>query len=500
MRVMEITLSGVMTHADSKVTLPAKGVVLVTGRNGAGKSSLIEAVSVGGWDEPLRRKPIWSAEKASITLLADVGSETLLVQRSRTKSKTALSFSTTMSRAVVYETKTKAQEALERLIGSHMLWRRTSVFSSHDADHFTLATDGERKKLLEDILGLERFDAAHAAVSKDRREAERRLQEANSLLLLAEERRKSAKARLADALERLRALPVQLPVSDVDLKKLEVDIAEAAERARVGQADLDMARAKHARLSAEIESAESRLARVESVETCSLCEQSISHEHVESQRAALAVVVQKHAAQLAALELAIGTARQEARSASSVVEALREQRAQLRAALGARRENDEQRAALEDGVRKLRESSENAADAADEHREAARNAEARLAVLTAVEKVLSLTGVRSYLLSQALSGVEDVANTWLARMAGSGLALRLQPYSEKASGGVKDAISLEVEGAGGGHGYRAASGGERRRIDIALMLALAEIAEAAVGVSGSTLFFDEVFDLSLIHI
>lgn len=53
---------------------------------------------------------------------------------------------------------------------------------------------------------------------------------------------------------------------------------------------------------------------------------------------------------------------------------------------------------------------------------------------------------------------------------------------------------MEIIGAGGGHGYRGASGGERRRIDIAIMLALAEIAEYASGAQPGTMFMDEVFD------
>jgi len=115
--------------------------------------------------------------------------------------------------------------------------------------------------------------------------------------------------------------------------------------------------------------------------------------------------------------------------------------------------------------------------------------------LEAVEQVLGVRGVRAHVLGEALRGIEAVANYWLAKVAGEGLELTLDPYSEKASGGVSDAIALKVAGAGGGFGYKAASGGERRRIDIALLLALAEVSQAASGRDGQgTLFFDEVFD------
>jgi DNA repair exonuclease SbcCD ATPase subunit len=110
------------------------------------------------------------------------------------------------------------------------------------------------------------------------------------------------------------------------------------------------------------------------------------------------------------------------------------------------------------------------------------------------EQVLGLRGVRAHVLGKALGGIEQVANGWLARIAGPGLRLHLSAYTEKKTGGVSDAISLEVDGAGGGHGYRGASGGERRRCDIALLLALAEVAGAAHGLKPGLILFDEVFD------
>ncbi len=121
-------------------------------------------------------------------------------------------------------------------------------------------------------------------------------------------------------------------------------------------------------------------------------------------------------------------------------------------------------------------------------------ATAEQAELKTTAHVLSLTGVRSKLLADALVGVETLANTWLGRIAGWGMRLELKPYAETASGGAKDAISLQVHGAGGGHGYHAASAGERRRIDVSLLFALADIANASQGVKRATLFVDECLD------
>jgi DNA repair exonuclease SbcCD ATPase subunit len=494
MRVCEIELLGVMTHAHSKVALPRTGIVLVTGPNGAGKSSLLEAVSVGGWEEPLRRKPVWSAPKASITLTAEVGREQLVIDRSRIKSKSALVFSSPTAVPVTYETKTKAQAALERMIGSHLLWRRTCVFSSSDADHFTLATDGERKKLLEDILGLERFDAAHALALKAKREAGIAATTAGSTLALAAERLQAGRDRLADALERLQSLSGGKDMAPGDLALLEKALEQAERTVTRKQTAFDEAKESLNLAHAEVRAAEKRASRIEGLDTCTLCDQSINSAHHEAMHAEATRVVAHWAPMIATTEDHIDALRIELRAANQRVITLSEKRGRLHAEARAAAKVAEQRATADAAVLALREKCETAADTLDESREAHKLAEAELINITAAEKVLSLTGVRSYLLGQALAGIEEVANTWLARVAGGGLELRLQPYAEKASGGVKDSISLEVEGAGGGHGYRAASGGERRRIDIALMLALAEIAEAAVGTTGNTLFFDEVFD------
>ena len=119
---------------------------------------------------------------------------------------------------------------------------------------------------------------------------------------------------------------------------------------------------------------------------------------------------------------------------------------------------------------------------------------AQVMLLDAAETVLGLRGVRAHVLGQALDGLETVANAWLDRLGGRGLRVSLSPYSSLKSGDSKDAIALELTGAGGGHGYKGASGGERRRVDVALLLAVAEVAGAANGKGTGTLFFDEVFD------
>ncbi len=166
MIIKRITTNEFMSHqAPQTVRLPDVGIVLVTGHNGAGKSTLVEAVATAVYGKTLRGKPPWRADTAGY---AEVETDTCLVRRSVTKSGTkALKWAETGKAPTQWETNTKAQSALEALVGSYDVWRRACVFSAQDVAHFTLASDGERKRLLESILDLGRFDTASEACRKD---------------------------------------------------------------------------------------------------------------------------------------------------------------------------------------------------------------------------------------------------------------------------------------------------------------------------------------------
>jgi DNA repair exonuclease SbcCD ATPase subunit len=76
------------------------------------------------------------------------------------------------------------------------------------------------------------------------------------------------------------------------------------------------------------------------------------------------------------------------------------------------------------------------------------------------------------------------------------MSLALASTTEKKAGGTSDAISLRVSVDDGktSRPYASLSAGERRRVDVAMLLALADVSGAAAGRLNSTLWMDEVFD------
>jgi DNA repair exonuclease SbcCD ATPase subunit len=120
-------------------------------------------------------------------------------------------------------------------------------------------------------------------------------------------------------------------------------------------------------------------------------------------------------------------------------------------------------------------------------------AHAEFKELEACERALGYRGIRANLLGRALGGLQSVCNVWLKRISGR-TWVDIKPYTERKSGSVSECIALRVNGAGGGQGYAGSSGGERRRIDVALILALGEFAASSNGLRGGTIFCDEVFD------
>lgn len=599
MIVKSLHMHGFMSHKATEVVLPERGIVLVTGPNGGGKSSLVEAVATAGWGKTLRGTDPWPEGGGSVKVVTDAISAT----RTCRSDKKRLSWGTNAAgRVHEFETTTKAQEALEAHIGEFEVWRRTHVFSSHDAAHYTMATDGERKRLLEALLGLDRFDPALAACRDDVRRADALLHELRFKLEKSRAVFDAMTSRLVAAKKTLAAIPAVKDMAasvallhdmktraETLIKQREAVVALASAREQVdsarkvvvlapaggasdptaeiarlegclrtNQADLKLSRAEQAALTgtlgeyrAGIREADRAIEAVKGA-VCDKCGQAIPpslreeharkaaalHAKIAADEAEVRQRIQACADDIRDLEdeaehlnRALTSVRAEAETRSRVAA---QQAAALRAVEAAQKrvdflvaqagdaqfsttldtdilqvtaERDRLQADLAtwEATKRQRELAESemaqveaqiaelqATISTAEHEE--KEASVHVQTLAAVETVLGLKGVRAHVLGRALSGLEAAANSWLAKLVNHDMRLVLRPYSERKSGAISDAISMEVEGAGGGHGYRGASGGERRRIDVALLLALAEVSRAAHGVAAGTLFFDECLD------
>ena len=492
--MIKLGLRGFMRHAKLDVELPDRGVILVTGKNGSGKSTLIEAVSYGLWGRTLRGTEPWPEGGGEMDLEVDA----CLVSRACNASgRKTMHWSLRAGDELLpqtHQTATKAQEALDHLVGPWEVWRRTSVFSSQDAAHFTMATDGERKRLLESLLGLDRFDVALEMCRADRAQAERAEVAAQAAVRELGIKIEAEERRLKDAEAMLQAQEAAVSVPAGDPAKLADLAASADKERRAAQGEgrqLDMAGAEQAAQAQEVER---RLERLSSGK-CPTCAQSIPPAMVEGLRVqASALKVECAAKRVSAqeqLKLLAGRVAEleeewrELSGKASRIDAASKAAQRMTAA------RDQAQRTLGAALAELQDLCAKLAAAKD----AATSSTQGLGTMQAVESVLGLRGVRAHILGKALGGLEAVADGWLSRIAGGKLHVKLSPCTEKKGGGTMDAISLEIQGAGGGLGYRAASGGERRRIDVALLMALAEMAGAARSTRAPDLLaFDEVFD------
>jgi DNA repair exonuclease SbcCD ATPase subunit len=493
--VKELVLKQFTKHESTQLKFPDHGVVLVTGPNGSGKSSIVEGVSYAGWGETLRGTMPGDDCTAGLT------TQDLLISRARGKSRTALSWREGLHEAEEFPTTTKAQTALEGHIGNWEVWRRTHVFSSTDAAHFTMATDKERKLFLESMLGLGRFDEALQKCRAAMHVADSAVNAAQSAVQLNAQLRGNLLQRKADSERVLADLGPSATAAETEhaFEALEEKRAHLRDHIRKGEREFSALMRQISEASGDTGGAEremsllaKRLLKLGEAGICDSCGQKVPVALRQGIEDGIEAIRTKVLADKEAAKAATADFKAEATDVEGVLKALRTRESAiaaelegLRRAAAARVAADRTRVNAEAAVKladKEREAAEQKLTAAEEQYKTATREQS---ILEACEEVLGLKGVRSSILAKLLGSLENAANVWLQRVAGRGMKLELKSYSEKKSGGVSDAISLQVLGAGGGLGYRAASGGERRRVDVALLLAFA---------GKGTLFFDEVFD------
>lgn len=492
LHIRKLHLANLATHADTQVVLPKQGLVALTGVNGAGKSTLLEGIATALWGESLRGEMGWrDGQAGSVTVTTDG----LTATRKRSKAGTSkLEWQAADEPLTTYETTSKAQAALEQLIGSYDVWRRTCVLSSLDSAAFSLARDSDRKRLLEEFLGLGMFDVALDACRKDRKVVSvNAIKHANAHTEL-NLKLTFAQSQLQQSEKEQAALLAE--TDGHDLESLKSEGKRVALLVEAAAKDVSEAMLKVQRLELNMATTKSSLAKEEErlrrlgPDACPTCGQNADHVREEMAAALARLKIEQQASamtyehQLVSAKDDLADLQSEHKELSDKLTKLREQyrlaesQAKMRQSIASKL--SEAKAAVDDLTSKVAAASN-----------AAASASSREAVLEAVEQVLGLRGVRAQVLDHALGALERQANAWLSRMPTEQgpLFISLTGATTQKSGAVVDAISLKVRG----RPYAACSGGERRRVDVALLLALRELAVAAHDRDGS-LLCDEVFD------
>lgn len=104
------------------------------------------------------------------------------------------------------------------------------------------------------------------------------------------------------------------------------------------------------------------------------------------------------------------------------------------------------------------------------------------------------TGIRSFLFDSCMPILNERANYYSQELTSGSIQLEFSSQSALKSGKVRDKIAFSAVNSYGASAYDGNSGGEKRRIDVCVMLALQYLMRHNSKVTCNALFFDEVFD------
>ena len=490
--MQKVYLENFGPHEALFVDLPKNGLFLITGHNGAGKSTVIEAVNWAVWGKTLRGAAMYQKKKDCIVR---VHTESGVVERTRSKSgRGAVSFTDKNGNCTEFDTASGAQEALEQMFGPAPNWRRTHVFSSNDPILFSAASDGDKKRLLESLLGLEKFDAALASCRKELADSTQKHKYAKTLLISVEHDVERLSHVIKSQKESLDALTDggTKKIPDLSADEIEKRYDTCIAMGKKVQAEIRELEAQKESYKSEyrklLEASKARDVELESAKNgaCHTCGAKVSKSKLQKFEKAAAdarALMEGEkggvGAEVARIDAELVDLESENTGLTNLLFELRDMKSQIKlmkswkVLQASMVQTQTEKAGQEKRVEQLRQ------DEAEWNR--------KVDILKYTESVLGLKGVRAHVLSNALGGIESATNAWLNRICEKPIRVRLSSTD-------KGAMTLGVEGAGGGNGYKGSSGGERRRIDVALLLALADVAAGASSENPGTLFLDEVLD------
>ena len=572
-RIGKVNFRNFGPFAEGTINLDQPGVTLIEGSihgipgcdsNGAGKSFIFDGIAWALYGRCIR--PEYTGDDVvklkarggcEVSVELTRGHEPVLIRRYRNdpqyRNQVHLSVG---GQDVTRGTNAETQIAIERVIGmDYLTFCNTVAFGvREDVKSFFTATDTDRKKVLDMMLGLEVYGEAEKVARRRMKEAalelENRRSKVGAVLIRIEEKKETIQmleqAREDDTASKLKEFKKTLKSATVKhtewvgkVQKMEEKIEGLREKLEAEESDYFNAIKAHQAKLVEMEREEVRIdnevlaARiiVQGVEKrltamvdlsgveCPTCHQTVTDKHVKGinkgAKAELAEAKKKFDAATTALsdyqtKLADARETQPERSARAIE--LEEEIAALDERLDTRCETrDKWKSAARTAERLIEEAEEAQGRSTDRVDKAKKELaemeesieEGRVVIEQQEEIVATLEfwvqafgnqGLKSFLIEAEIPEVNRHATRYARRLLGEGAKVQLKATTTLKSGANREKLTVEGVIPGKTNKYPGASKGQKKRMDLSLLLAFRKLIAGRVQQPFDQLFADEIFD------
>lgn len=448
------------------MSLPPRGVVVVMGDSGKGKSSIIDAVHWVLSGKVFRPDGTHRPESGGTKTSVEITGHNFYATRTASKTTSELVWGYAGESPKSFTSPTLATAELQNLLGAADDWAVRNVVTTADLMFFSKSRDDERKRFLERVLNTHHYDKPHERLLKKVKEAKEAADEAGSEV-----------DRLSGRLEALREQRESVTSPG--------DRPPAPERPSLAVRE-DLRRLQQPLLAEEELRALNQVVRqlegwldTLGAGTCPTCSSEVDHSHIKEHEKRLEAARRKAAKAKARL----------IQDREELLEAEEALRKELRAAQDAeasvsqwvqdKQRYDAMQATSADRIAEVElQLSQAQADL--------EQANLNVHFLKTCAEAVSVRGVRAWAVADVLGEIQQHANRY-HQIMGSPFEVTISPTRSLANGKIVDEIDFKISGKGASK-FKARAEGEQQRTGFAIRLAIA----ALYGGRG-TLFLDEVF-------